>query len=110
MSIQPVVSMSLMGLPPMAALVALCLSGLVPRPRRVPAITGLLLIIAAGVLELVAYVLFFEFVDFDPALRVSGTVSHLTWFMLVIGVLFLVLAATRRPITESRTPAPGDLR
>lgn len=113
MSIEPVVSMLLMGLPPVAALVALCLLGVVPRHRRGPAIAGLVLIIVGGVLELVAYVLFFGFVDIQPPLWLAGTVSHLTWFMLVIGVLFLVLAATGRPATGSnvrRTPAPGGFR
>ncbi|MEU3309286.1 hypothetical protein ACWGSK_01255 [Nocardiopsis sp. NPDC055551] len=113
MSLQPVVSMALMGLPAVVAFVALCLSGLVPRHRRWPAIAGLILIIVGGVLELVVYVLFLGFVDIDLPLWSSTTVSLLTWFTLVIGVLCLVLAATRGPATGSNVrhaPAPGDLR
>lgn len=111
MLIEPVVSMLLMGLPPVAALVALCLLGSVPRHRRGMAVAGSILIIVGGALDLVAYVLFFGFVDWSGPLWLSPTVSHLTWFMLVIGVLLLVLAATRGPAAASNVRhTPGGLR
>lgn len=111
MSLQPVVSMVLMGLPAVAALVALSLLGSVPRHRRGPTLVGALLIVVGGVLDLASHILLFGFVTLGLPLWLPSVVNHLTWFLLVIGVLLLALAATRRRVAGSprvrRAPAAG---